>query len=92
MSLTLPFNKPFTLLVLPYQFHLLDLGKTYEVEKIYNRLKELNAVESWVNLNVLLDCIKEYEQQELGFKLSEDEKFLTVVNAVKWNERNLLIN
>ncbi len=72
------------LLLLPFQFYLLPLNKPFEMLKVYERLAEINAIETWVTIEILLDCIKEYQEQKMGFELSEDNTIITAVKPIKW--------
>ena len=68
------------LLLLPHQIDLLQLNVWYEIEKVYNRLFDIKAIDC--ELIYFENCLKEYASIELGIEVNEN-KFRRVKRVKK---------
>ena len=64
--------KRLDLLLLPHEMDLLKLNTRYNIAAIYERLFTLGKIPEWISLTAFRMCCKEYETQELGFKVEGD--------------------
>jgi hypothetical protein len=58
------------LFLLPHQIDLLQMNLWYDIEKVYNRLFDIKAIDC--ELIDFENCLKEYASIELGIEVNEN--------------------